>query len=64
MNPEQNLAAEVAVITEGKIQPAHWIDGEPTNIISLAESGLLRFPRHEAPSDDFTYDSYSPLNEW
>ncbi len=39
------------------------LDTEPSNIISLAEEGLLLPSSTRLPAD-FIYHNYSPLNEW
>jgi hypothetical protein len=42
------------------------INTELSNIISLAEQGLLHTPNPEDKFDEefLAYDNYSPLNEW
>lgn len=42
------------------------INTELSNIISLAEQGLLHTPKPEDKWDEefLAYESYSPLNEW
>jgi hypothetical protein len=65
MDPEQILHSAESFSTVVEPPAPQWhFDAEPSNIISLAERGLLVPDPAEKMPDDFTYENYSPLNEW
>ena len=65
MDAEQILHSEESFSTVVEAHAPEWhIDAEPSNIISLAERGLLIPDPAEKIPDEFTYENYSPLNEW
>jgi hypothetical protein len=66
MNAEQTYVSEEAFLSPVIDQPTTWkLNTELSNIISLAEQGLLHSPKPEdAVDEDLGYPNYSPLNEW
>ena len=66
MNAEQTIE-EAFLSPVQAATPTTWKIGiEPSNIISLAEQGLLHSPKPEDTfeEEDLAYQRYSPLNEW
>jgi hypothetical protein len=67
MNAEQAFTTEEAFLSPAETETRWKIDAEPSNIIRLAEQGLLQMPRPEDKFEDeefSSYNNYSPLNEW
>lgn len=67
MNADQAIVTEEAFLSPVETEMTWKIDTEPSNIIRLAEQGLLHTPKPEDKiehDDYFTYNDYSPLNEW
>lgn len=66
MNAEHAFAEQEVLLSPVEKQPVTWqVNTELSNIISLAEQGLLRQPKPEDNIEqDFGYGTYSALNEW
>jgi len=71
MNAEHAvMESEEAFLSPVQPMETTWkINTDLSNIISLAEQGLLHSPKPEDKVEEdyfnyFTYQNYSPLNEW
>ena len=66
MNAEYSVMNEEAFLSPAPVETRWKIDAEPSNIIRLAEQGLLHTPNPEDKFEDdyLAYKNYSPLNEW